>query len=72
MKDGHLHTAKFSRIKNTNELLQQAAVISQQLPEEELLGRFDGLLARLMKQNAGYSEAEVTADIGLARRERVM
>lgn len=72
MKDGHKQVAKFNENKNTNELLQQAAAISQQLPMEELLGRFDGLLARLMKQNAEYSEAEVTADIGLARRERVM
>jgi prevent-host-death family protein len=41
----------------------------QALQEEEVLARFDRLAARMARQNAAYSEAEVAADVAAARDE---
>lgn len=39
----------------------------QELQENEVLGRFDRLLARMAETNAAYSEDEIAADIEQAR-----
>ncbi len=41
----------------------------QQFQEQDVLARFDRLLARMAEQNAGYGEEEVAADIAAARTE---
>ena len=41
----------------------------QQFQEQDVLARFDRLLARMAEQNAGYGEDEVAADIAAARAE---
>ena len=42
----------------------------QEFQEQAVLARFDRLLARMVQQNAAFSEAEVAADIQAARSER--
>jgi prevent-host-death family protein len=41
----------------------------QALKEQDLLARFDQLLARMAEQNAAVSEEEVAADVVAARAE---
>jgi prevent-host-death family protein len=41
----------------------------QELKEQDVLARFDELVARMAKQNAGASEEEVAADVSAARNE---
>jgi prevent-host-death family protein len=41
----------------------------QALKEQDVLGRFDRLVARMAEQNAAISEEEVTADVAAARAE---
>ena len=40
----------------------------QALQEQQVLERFDRLMARLAAQNAAYTEDEVAADVAAARR----
>jgi prevent-host-death family protein len=54
----------------------EAALISyeeyrrfQALQEQQVLARFDRLVARMAEQNAAISEAEVAADVAAARAE---
>jgi prevent-host-death family protein len=54
----------------------EAALISyeeyrrfQALQEEQVLARFDRLVARMAEQNAAISEEEVAADVAAARAE---
>lgn len=41
----------------------------QEWQEQEVLARFDQLMARMAKQNAAVSEEEVAADVAAARAE---
>ena len=41
----------------------------QEMQEKEILARFDLLRERLAEQNRQYSEEEVDADIGAARKQ---
>jgi prevent-host-death family protein len=41
----------------------------QELREQEVLARFDRLVARMAEQNAAASEKEVAADVAAARNE---
>jgi len=41
----------------------------QELREQDVLARFDQLMARMAEQNAAVSEEEVTADVAAARAE---
>jgi prevent-host-death family protein len=41
----------------------------QALQEEEVVARFDRLVARMAGQNAAYSEEEIAADVAAARDE---
>ena len=41
----------------------------QELREQDVLARFDRLVARMAEQNAGISEEEVTADVAAAQAE---
>jgi prevent-host-death family protein len=41
----------------------------QELQEEQVLARFDRLVARMAEQNASFSEEEVAADVAAARAE---
>jgi len=41
----------------------------QALQEQQVLARFDQLVARMAEQNAAVSEKEVTADVTAARAE---
>ena len=41
----------------------------QALQEQQVLARFDELMARMAEQNAGASEDQVAADVAAARTE---
>jgi len=41
----------------------------QALREQDVLARFDRLVARMAEQNAAFSEEEVAADVAAARAE---
>lgn len=41
----------------------------QALQEQDVLARFDGLMARMAEQQATVSEEEVAADVAVARAE---
>lgn len=41
----------------------------QELQEDDILKRFDRLMARMERQNRGFSEQEVVSDVEAARAE---
>jgi hypothetical protein len=43
--------------------------VATALKEQDVLARFDRLVARMAEQNAGVSEEQVAADVAAARAE---